>query len=197
LRRRAGKGVDSVAEIPEDIQESVKGAAGFRLRQGISQEEIMGIVIRMAGLVILMSFAAWRGQQSPPQEKPKETAKESPKETPKEAPAAQAAPLTADAADKKNPVKPTPEGLAASKKIFGYDCTMCHGANGDGKGDLVESMSLKMKDWHDSTVLEGLSDREIYDLIVKGKDKMVGEGDRLAPAKVWGLVNYVRSLAKK
>ena len=38
---------------------------------------------------------------------------------------------------------------------------------------------------------------DIYDLIVKGKDKMVGEGDRLAPAKVWGLVNYVRSLAKK
>jgi mono/diheme cytochrome c family protein len=197
LRRRAGKGVDSVAEIPEDIQESVKGAAGLRLRRGISQGEIMGTVIRMAGLVILTSFAAWQGQQSPPQEKPKETAKESAKEPPKEAPAAPAAAATADAADKKNPVKPTPEGLAASKKIFGYDCTMCHGANGDGKGDLVESMSLKMKDWHDSTVIDGLSDGAIYDLIVKGKDKMVGEGDRLAPAKVWGLVNYVRSLAKK
>jgi len=47
-----------------------------------------------------------------------------------------------------------------------------------------------MKDWHDPAVLTGLSDGEIFDLIVKGKDKMVGEGDRLAPAKVWGLVHY-------
>jgi mono/diheme cytochrome c family protein len=167
----------------------VNGAEGIWLRRGFSREEIMGMMIRATGLVILMSFGGWSAQQSAPQEKPKET----PKETPKDTPAAPAA----DAADKKNPVKPTPEGLAASKKIFGYDCTMCHGANGDGKGDLVESMSLKMKDWHDPAVLSALSDGDIYDLIVKGKDKMVGEGDRLAPAKVWGLVNYVRSLGKK
>ena len=154
----------------------------------------MGMMVRVTGLVILMSFGVWSAQQSTSQEKPKETAKEAPaKEVPKETPSAPAA----DASDKKNPVKPTPDGLAASKKIFGYDCTMCHGAAGDGKGDLVESMSLKMKDWHDPAVLSAMSDGDIYDLIVKGKDKMVGEGDRLAPAKVWGLVNYVRSLAKK
>ena len=153
------------------------------------------MTVRVAGLVILMSFGAWAGQQSGSQEKPKETPKETPKDTP--AAAAPAAAPSADASDKKNPVKPTPEGLAAAKKIFGYDCTMCHGSNGDGKGDLVESMSLKMKDWHDPAVLSAMSDGDIYDLIVKGKDKMVGEGDRLTPAKVWGLVNYVRSLAKK
>jgi len=94
-------------------------------------------------------------------------------------------------------VKPTAEVLAASKKIFGYDCAMCHGESGNGKGELVESMSLKMKDWHDPAVLSGMSDSDIYDLIVKGKDKMVGEADRLAPAKVWGLVDYVRTFAKK
>src|SRR6202051_4773795 len=155
----------------------------------------MGMTVRVAGLVILMSFGAWAGQQSGSQEKPKETPKETPKDTP--AAAAPAAAPGADASDKKNPVKPTPEGLAAAKKIFGYDCTMCHGANGDGKGDLVESMSLKMKDWHDPAVLSAMSDGDIYDLIVKGKDKMVGEGDRRAPAKVWGLVHYVRTFAKK
>ena len=172
----------------------MKGAAGIWLCHGISREEIMGMMVRVAGLVILMSFAVWSAQQGSSQEKAKETAKETPKEASKET--AAAAPAS-DASDKKNPVKSTPEGLAASKKIFGYDCTMCHGANGDGKGDLVESMGLKMKDWHDGTVLSGMSDGDIYDLIVKGKDKMVGEGDRLAPAKVWALVNYVRSLAKK
>jgi len=74
---------------------------------------------------------------------------------------------------------------------------MCHGANGDGKGELVESMKLKMKDWHDAAALEGISDAEIFDLIIKGRDKMVGEGDRLAAVKVWGLVHYVRTFPKK
>jgi len=54
-----------------------------------------------------------------------------------------------------------------------------------------------MKDWHEADALGGISDEEIFDLIVKGKDKMIGEGDRLAPAKVWGLVHYVRSFPKK
>ncbi len=156
------------------------------------------MMVRVVGLVILMSFGVWSAQQGSSQDKSKETAKEAPKEASKETAATPpAAAPASDASDKKNPVKPTAEGLAASKKIFGYDCTMCHGANGDGKGDLVESMGLKMKDWHDGTVLSGLSDGDIYELIVKGKDKMVGEGDRLTPAKVWALVNYVRSLAKK
>ena len=58
-------------------------------------------------------------------------------------------------------------------------------------------MKLKMKYWHEADALGGISDEEIFDLIVKGKDKMIGEGDRLAPAKVWGLVHYVRSFPKK
>src|SRR5215813_6394594 len=100
-------------------------------------------------------------------------------------------------AEKKNPVAPTPEGLAGAKKMFGYDCAMCHGASGDGKGDLVASMSLTMKDWRDPAALNGISDGEIYEIITKGKGKMVGEGDRMPADKVWNMVNYVRSLAKK
>jgi mono/diheme cytochrome c family protein len=134
-------------------------------------------ILRVLGIGFVMSFAAWPVQQNTSQEKPPET--------------------SAAATKKENPIKATPEVLAAAKKVFGYDCAMCHGLNGDGKGELVESMKLKMKDWHDPAALEGISDGEIYDLIVKGKDKMIGEGDRLAPAKVWGLVHYVRTFPKK
>jgi hypothetical protein len=73
----------------------------------------------------------------------------------------------------------------------------CHGATGDGKGDLAASMGLKMNDWRDSSTLSGLTDGEIFDVIVKGKGKMTGEGDRASNEKVWELVNYVRSFAKK
>jgi cytochrome c5 len=48
-----------------------------------------------------------------------------------------------------NPVKSSPEGLAEARKVFGYDCEMCHGAKGDGKGEVVESMKLTMRDWRD------------------------------------------------
>jgi len=141
------------------------------------------------GVVLLTGISISTAQQQ--QEKPKEATA---------ATAATAATDTAKSAaadERKNPVKPTPEGIAAVKKIYGYDCAMCHGAAGDGKGDVAASMNLTMKDWRDSGVLSALSDGQMYDLIVKGKDKMIGEGDRLPPEKAWNMVHYVRSFAKK
>jgi mono/diheme cytochrome c family protein len=96
----------------------------------------------------------------------------------------------------KNPVKPTPDNLAEAKKVFGYDCAMCHGVAADGKGDLAASMGLKMNDWRDTSKLTSLTDSEIFEMIVKGKGRMVGEGDRYSPEMVWELVNYVRTFEK-
>ena len=126
-----------------------------------------------------------------------EKAKESASAPPANAAPAAAAAAPAKAAERKNPVKATPEGIAAVKKIYGYDCAMCHGAAGDGKGDVAASMNLTMKDWRDPATLGGISDGDMFDIIVKGKDKMIGEGDRLPPEKAWNMVHYVRSFAKK
>ena len=145
----------------------------------------MRLVLACVSLLILATIALGFGRQQAAQEKPKEGA----------APAADTAKPAG--ADRKNPVASTPEGLAASKKMFGFDCAMCHGATGDGKGDMVESMKLTLHDWRDPASLAGISDGEIYEIITKGKGKMTGEGDRLPPNDVWKMVNYVRSLAKK
>ena len=64
-----------------------------------------------------------------------------------------------------NPVKSSPEGLAEARKVFGYDCEMCHGAKGDGKGDVVESMKLTMRDWRDPATLANVTDGEIFYII--------------------------------
>jgi mono/diheme cytochrome c family protein len=102
-----------------------------------------------------------------------------------------------DAAKMPNPVKPTPASLAAGKKTFGYDCAMCHGKDGDGKGDLAGDMKLTMKDYTDPAALKDMTDGELFYIIKNGKGDMPSEGDRAKPEEVWNLVNYVRSFAKK
>lgn len=97
----------------------------------------------------------------------------------------------------KNPIEATPEKLAEAKKYFAYDCAMCHGPEGDGKGDLAASMKLKMNDWRDSSRFEAMSDSEIFEVIAKGKGRMMGEADRYRAETLWELVNYVRTFAKK
>jgi mono/diheme cytochrome c family protein len=105
--------------------------------------------------------------------------------------------ITPEDVARKNPAKSSPEGLAEAKKMYGYDCAMCHGAHGDGKGEVVESMKLTMHDWHDPASLAGKTDGELFYIITKGKGKMPGEGDRQTEKLRWNLVNLVRSMAAK
>jgi mono/diheme cytochrome c family protein len=104
--------------------------------------------------------------------------------------------IPAEASAKVNPVKATPEALAHAKKIYGYECAVCHGDDGAGTGDLAKNMKAKMPDFRDPTSLKGRTDGDIYYIIQKGKGEMEGEGARLKPDDTWGLVNYVRSFAK-
>jgi len=105
--------------------------------------------------------------------------------------------ITPEEIARKNPVKSSPEGLAEARKVFKYDCAMCHGEHGDGKGEVVESMKLTMHDWRDPAALEGKTDGEIFYIITKGKGKMMADGDRQPEKLRWNLVNLVRSIAVK
>jgi mono/diheme cytochrome c family protein len=103
--------------------------------------------------------------------------------------------IHAEAAHQVNPVKPTPESIAEGKKYYGYDCAMCHGANGDGKGEVAIDEKLKLKDYRDPATLQGMTDGELFYIIKNGKGQMPPEGDRLKAPQLWNLVNYIRSLA--
>ena len=102
-----------------------------------------------------------------------------------------------EAAHMANPVKPTAESQAHAKKMYGYDCAMCHGANGNGKGELVADMKLTLKDYTDSASLKDLSDGELFYIIKNGKGQMPGEGDREKTDDLWNMVILVRSFARK
>jgi mono/diheme cytochrome c family protein len=105
--------------------------------------------------------------------------------------------MTPEDAAKKNPVPPTPEGLAEVRKLYGYNCAMCHGKTGDGKGDLAADMKLDLLDWREAASLEKMTDGELFWIITNGKGKMPGEGDRSKERVRWNFVNLVRSFAKK
>jgi mono/diheme cytochrome c family protein len=112
------------------------------------------------------------------------------------APAADAK-VPADAAKQVNPVKATPASLAHIKKLYGYDCAMCHGKDGDGKGDLADSMKLQLKDWRDAASLKEMTDGELFYIISKGKGKMPAGADQMKPDELWTMVIYVRSFVDK
>lgn len=138
----------------------------------------MRIVVRVvAALVLLCCAVSARQEQKPP--------------------AAADYKIPPDASKLPNPVKPTPASLAAGKKSYGFDCAMCHGKDGDGKGDLASDMKLKLLDYRDPASLKDMTDGDLFYIIKNGKGEMTGEGDRNKPEEIWNLVNYVRSLAQK
>lgn len=101
-----------------------------------------------------------------------------------------------EAAQKTNPVKPTPESHAKAKKLYGIDCAMCHGEKGDGKGDMASDMK-NVTDFTNPDSMKDRTDGELFYIIRHGKGEMPPEGDRAKDDDVWSLVNYIRAFAKK
>lgn len=112
-------------------------------------------------------------------------------------PPATPAPIPPEAVALVNPVKPTPASQAFAKKMYGYDCAMCHGTTGDGKGDLAADIKPPLKDFTDPASLKDRTDGELFYIIQNGRGTMQGEGERLKTDAVWNMVLLVRSFAKK
>jgi len=104
-------------------------------------------------------------------------------------------PVTAAKAE--NPVKSSPESLARAKKWWTLDCAMCHGKDGDGKGETAKDMKLTMADFTNPDTLKSRTDGEIFYIIKNGHNDMPAEGERVKTEETWDLVNYVRAFAKK
>ena len=99
----------------------------------------------------------------------------------------------------KNPVKATPDSIAAGEKLYQKNCNFCHGTEGKGDGKLIP------KDTHPSDLTDakwdrGSTDGEIFTTIQDGTApdfQMKGQKGKMSDADIWNLVNYVRSLGPK
>ena len=117
--------------------------------------------------------------------------------TPQKTPTPTYAAIPVEAARQTNPVKTSPESITRAKKWWALDCAMCHGADGDGKGETAKEMKLTLVDFTDPATLKDRTDGEIFYIIKNGHNDMPPEGPRIKPEENWDLVNYVRSLSKK
>ena len=136
----------------------------------------------LLGLALVFFVVFTFAQQTPPPEKPGQSL-------------SGAIPL--DAIQKPNPVKMTADSVARGKKQYGYDCAMCHGKTGDGKGDVAVDMKLTMTDFSNPMALKSKTDGELFYVIKTGRGQMPPEGDRGNPKLIWDMVNYVRWLSNQ
>ncbi len=107
----------------------------------------------------------------------------------------QAAPAQAPATGKSP--KPTAESQAKAKEIYKRDCALCHGATGNGKGDLATGMNLTLANWTDPKALADKQDSDLFTMIRNGKNQMPAEDPgRASDSEVSNLIIYIRSLSK-
>ena len=96
----------------------------------------------------------------------------------------------------RNPVPPTPEGIAAAAAIYSDRCTRCHGDHGDGDGPDAKmykpqpaSLAVAMHSGE-----HPMTDGEIFWKITEGRQPMPSFKKQLTDEQRWELVNFLRTL---
>jgi mono/diheme cytochrome c family protein len=149
------------------------------------------------GLLIfgLLVGAGWAQEKQKTEEKPTQATGAAASATAPQA--VHAFKITPEDTAKKNPTKFTTVLVERGKKIYDTQCAMCHGAKGDGKGDMVEEMKINPPDFTKPETLDKRTDGELFAIIGGGSETMPGQGVRMPDSRKWNLVNYLRALSGK
>ncbi len=85
--------------------------------------------------------------------------------------------------------------MEQGRKLYGINCTPCHGALGDGKGIVAAYGWGAPANFHQDKFRQ-MPEGEIFNTITHGKATMLPYGDRLVPQERWAVVAYVRALQR-
>ena len=105
-----------------------------------------------------------------------------------------------------NPVRSTPESIAAGKRAYDANCGACHGnlSQGAVKAGMTISIIEEQRgkqppDLTDEQWDHGSSDGQIYAVIKRGvpPTMMPGYDGRIPDDDIWNIVNYLRTLRGK
>lgn len=146
----------------------------------------------IGGMIFSLAASIFWAQEK---EKPAET---KPPATAAQAPAAPRPPhtfvVTPEDEARKNPLRFSEISVERGKKLYRTQCAMCHGAKGEGKGDLAQEMNLQLPDFTKPSTLKNRTDGALFAIISSGNDVMPAQGKRLLDIHKWEMVNYLRTL---
>ncbi|TDS63600.1 c-type cytochrome [Myroides indicus] len=94
-------------------------------------------------------------------------------------------------ANLKSPLAENEKDLEKGKELYAIYCSVCHGAKGDGKGNLVKREKfLGVPDYKDRELTEG----GIYHVITYGLNAMGSHANQLTQHERWLVTDYVLKL---
>ncbi len=102
-----------------------------------------------------------------------------------------------EAREVKNPLKKTPDVLAAGAETFRENCEVCHGPQGDGNGPTAKTLTIKPANFTDPKLMALETDGSLFWKMSKGRGAMPTWEDQLSETERWQLVVYIRSLGAK
>jgi len=99
-----------------------------------------------------------------------------------------------------DPLEASAENLAEGKRLYGINCTPCHGEKGEGNGQLIELPSggdgpFTSRPQPYKTLLPTLKDGAIFYSVSYGRNMMGGYGFQLSVNERWQVIHYIKSLA--
>jgi len=101
-------------------------------------------------------------------------------------------------AKKVNPLKSSPEVIAAGKAVFAQQCASCHGATGAGDGPAGKSLNPPAANLAAASQSRMWSDGYLYWTVAEGgaplKTAMPPFKGSLKEDQIWKVILYLRSL---
>jgi len=95
-----------------------------------------------------------------------------------------------------NPQPADPESLARGRAAYFDGCAPCHGESGDGSGPMAEVLAEPPGDLTAPGGLARETDGALWWKIRTGNQVMPGFAGDLEEARLWDVVNYVRTLER-
>lgn len=91
------------------------------------------------------------------------------------------------------PIRLTPELLERGRERYEIYCAVCHGATGEGNGEIVQRGYPAPPTYH-SERLRNAPIGHFYDVITNGYGVMSSYAARVEPAERWAIAAYIRAL---
>jgi mono/diheme cytochrome c family protein len=91
------------------------------------------------------------------------------------------------------PLQLTPELLERGRERYEIYCAVCHGATGEGNGEIVQRGFPAPPTYH-SDRLRNAPIGHFYDVITNGYGVMYSYAARVEPRDRWAIASYIRAL---